>query len=280
MKKTLIALVALISVVLPFAAAQETTAAADSTPAVTDMTVATDGTMAATDTTDGTITSAETPATVDSTPTTVDETTTTAPDETATEETPAVVADDLSYTYAPAPLKLTKDMMLHPTERIFEFGVSAEAGLANNYFAVSDILVKNLVFDLREIADKMPSYGFAVNAFAEPDVFMNLNLTNGVHIGFKTGVEADGAFLIDKGIFAFLGYGNDKSSYTFAVDGSADAYYYLAFSTGFKLFDKYYLTVTPSLFAPLFHAEASDVGVKFNNTTDGSVALTATAAGT
>jgi hypothetical protein len=171
---------------------------------------------------------------------------------------------------------------LHPAHRIFELGIDVQAGASNSYFAVKDFLVKDLVIDLRKIADEMPSEGLLLNAYVSaPGTFMNLNLPNGMHFGISNGIEGNANINIGKGMFEFLGYGNSGNS-TITVDGSAtaDVFSYYTLTAGLKLKNNIQITVSPSLVIPLVHAETTSLTASFSNPEDGSIMATAVADGT
>jgi hypothetical protein len=170
---------------------------------------------------------------------------------------------------------------LYPSHRYFELGIDAQATAANNYFSAKDLLVKDLVFDLKKIAQQMPSNGLVVNAFvAAPKIYWNLNLKNGFHLGSAFGIEGNVTGNIGKNLFDLLGNGNSGSS-TINVDGNAaaDVFAYYDISAGFKL-DQLRITVTPALFIPLVHAETTSMNATVKNPSDGSVQLVANAVGT
>jgi hypothetical protein len=170
---------------------------------------------------------------------------------------------------------------LHPSHRYFEAGFDVQAAATNNYFDVKSLLVKNLVIDLKKIADEMPSNGLVVNAFvAAPESFWNLNLKNGFHLGSAFGIEGNVTGNIGSNLFDLLGYGNADSTTT-DVSGyiKADVFAYYNVSAGFKL-DRLRITVTPALFVPVIHAETTSMNASIQNPADGSVQVVANALGT
>ncbi|MDE5897670.1 MAG: hypothetical protein K2H09_00135, partial [Treponemataceae bacterium] len=161
--------------------------------------------------------------------------------------------------------------------RYFELGISAAAGLSNNYFAARDCLVRDLVFDLADIADTMPKKGLNLDFNTACLFFMNLNLSNGIHAGFSAGVEGAGLLNIGKGLFDFIGNGNDFNE-VIKVDGAVntDVFAVVSAAAGFDLFG-YHLEVMPSVFLPLLHAETDAFSGTFENPEDGSIAARAQA---
>lgn len=160
---------------------------------------------------------------------------------------------------------------LHPAHRYFELGVAASAGLSNNTFGANDIFKKEMVIDLRKLADGMTEQGFRVDAVGGASFFMNLNLKNGVHAGLTVGTEFSGNAAIAKDVFDFLGHGRELGE-TIKAGGnlSADAFAYTTASAGFKIC-RFYCTVSPSVFMPVLHAESSDITASLDNGVSGSV---------
>jgi hypothetical protein len=175
------------------------------------------------------------------------------------------------------PLSAFDYTVLHPVHRYFEIGVKADAGVSNSYFDAKEYLVKDLVIDLRKIADEMPDSGLSVDAYASPCYQMNLNLDNGFHFGLETGVEASGWGMVSKDLFKFLGYGNaGASSMSFDGDMTGDAFYHVSTSVGFRL-GKVRITATPSVFVPIAHADADNFKVSFTNSETGKTTATGAA---
>jgi hypothetical protein len=170
---------------------------------------------------------------------------------------------------------------LHPTHRYFELGFDAQAMATNNYFDAKSLLVKDLVIDLKKIADEMPSNGLLVNAFVSgPETYWNLNLKNGFHLGMASGIEGNVSGNIGKNLFELIGYGNVDDT-SIDVDGyaNADIFAYYTVSGGFKL-GSMRITVKPSLFIPIIHAQTDSLNASLSNPSDGSVKVTANAVGT
>ena len=160
---------------------------------------------------------------------------------------------------------------LHPAHRYFELGVAASAGLSNNTFGANDIFKKEMVIDLRKLADGMTEQGFRVDAVGGASFFMNLNLKNGVHAGLNAGTEIAGNAAVAQDVFNFLGHGRALGQTIQAgADLSADAFAYATASAGFKIC-RFYCTVSPSVFMPVLHAESSDITASLDNGVSGSV---------
>jgi hypothetical protein len=170
---------------------------------------------------------------------------------------------------------------LYPSHRYFEMGFDTQAAATNNYFNAQNIFVKDLVIDLQKIADEMPSNGLLISTFfTAPEIYWNLNLKNGFHIGSAFGIEGNATGNAGKNLFDLLGYGNGDST-TINVDGyaKADLFAYYNVSAGFKI-DPLRITITPALFIPIMHAETTSLNASVKNPADGSVQVVANAVGT
>lgn len=159
--------------------------------------------------------------------------------------------------------------------RFFELGIDEDIGVSNNALNAKECLVKDLVIDLRELADNMPSTGFDINAIETFKFYGNLNLKNQFHLGMTAGIDSSVYGNISKELFDFLGYGN-KMNETLDVSGkvNADVFFYQTLETSFKA-KNILFTLTPAVFAPIAHAETSDMKGKVENGSDGSVKLSA-----
>lgn len=160
---------------------------------------------------------------------------------------------------------------LHPAHRYFELGIAANVGASNNTLGAKDIFTREVVIDLRKLADGMTEQGFRVDAVGGASFFMNLNLKNGVHAGLTAGAEISGNAAIAKDVFDFLGHGRELGE-TIKAGGnlSADAFVYTTASAGFKIC-RFDCTVSPSVFMPVLHAESSDITASLDNGVNGSV---------
>ena len=162
--------------------------------------------------------------------------------------------------------------------RTFEMGMKVDVGANNSYLNTTDILVQNLVIDVNKIADEMPDNGLMFNLLFGYNYFTNLNLKNGVHVGFDTGIELNGNFGLGKEIFEFLSKGNSVGETIKATgDAYADAFMHTDITVGLTILDGYHLEITPSLFRPLAHVGAEKAVGKLTNTEDGKVYLDASA---
>ena len=160
--------------------------------------------------------------------------------------------------------------------RIFEMGFALDVSASNNIFGLNEIFVKTFILDLKKIADKTPSYGFAFKPVVSLSSFMNLNLFNGLHLGFESGLEVNGSFGIGKSMFDFLGYGNSLGA-LIAVDANAyaDVFTHVDIKVGLNFLDGYHLEVQPAIFLPLAHVNTESAKASLQNTADGKIAMTA-----
>lgn len=141
----------------------------------------------------------------------------------------------------------------------FELGFGVDVAATNNVMPIPNIFRKNLVIDLRKISEKMTKRGFVTTANTDVTAFfMNVNLRNGLQIGFKAGVEGGVNLQIGKSLIQAIGEGFD-GGFDADAGGYADAFAYASITGSFKLKNQMRFTIVPSLVAPIFHADISDV---------------------
>lgn len=156
------------------------------------------------------------------------------------------------------------------SQRYFEIKAGTEVGLSNNLFAANDFFKKDLVIDLRKIADDCPENGFNIRADANPSFEINLNIKD-LHIGLVSGVEAYESLEFGKDFFDFLGYGNsigEKLDFSFKND--ADIFAYSQADVGFKL-GKFKINVQPAIFLPVVSIRGGGGSVTVLNDSDGKL---------
>ena len=60
-------------------------------------------------------------------------------------------------------------------KRYFELAIETPFGLSNNTVQMSDVLKKDLVIDLRQLADRVPDNGFDTSFYTNPTFSLNLD---------------------------------------------------------------------------------------------------------
>lgn len=155
--------------------------------------------------------------------------------------------------------------------RFFEIGYGVNVTASNNILPIPSILKKNLVIDLRKISEKLTNSGFvtAVNTDVTA-LFMNVNLRNGLHIGFDAGVEGGVNLKLGKSLMKAIGEGFDGG---FDADAGAyaDVFAHARLTGSFKLKNQMRFTVAPSLVVPIFHADVSDMAASVSTDASGKI---------
>ena len=154
--------------------------------------------------------------------------------------------------------------------RFFEIKTGTALGLSNNLISGNDIFQKNLVIDLRKLADECPDDGMNFIANATPSVELNLNISK-LHIGFSAGSELYGKFNIGKDLFDFAGYGN-KVGETLELSFTADSdmFAYSQLDVGWDA-RKFKLHLKPAVFVPILSTRGNGGTVSVTNGADGSI---------
>ena len=156
------------------------------------------------------------------------------------------------------------------SQRFFEVKAGAEFDFSNNLFAGNDFMKRDLVIDLRKIADECPDNGFNIRADAAPSFAVNLNIKD-FHAGYSSGLELYESLDFGKGLFNLLGYGNEiGETLEFSFTDDADVFAYSQFDVGFKV-GKLRIKAQPALFLPIISIRGAGGTIDVTNDDDGNL---------
>ena len=156
------------------------------------------------------------------------------------------------------------------TQRFFEVKTGVDFGVSNNLFAANQYMKKDLVIDLRKIADECPANGFNIRADIAPLYAMNVNVGD-IHVGVASGVEMYESMALSKDLFDFLGYGNKiGETMNFSIQNDTDVFAFSQLDVGFKL-GKLRITAKPALFLPILSMREGGGSVTLLNDSEGNV---------
>lgn len=157
------------------------------------------------------------------------------------------------------------------SSRIFEVEVNAPVGVSNDALSLNDILVKDLVIDLKKINDNLPEKGMTLGVIANPNVSLDLNIL-GFSIGATVGVNANAKIGIGKDLFEFLGngYNAGETMNVALVDPYADVFAYVEAPIGINT-KKFSLSVIPTVFVPLVSLDDTTINAKLTNGATGEL---------
>lgn len=154
-------------------------------------------------------------------------------------------------------------------DRYFELSVGSKFGLSNNSLQIGDFLKKDVVIDLKKLAEQMPENGWTLNSYLLPEVSLRLNLRK-VQIALTSGTEVWSEGNVSKDLFNYIGKGNSLyQTVNISQKINADAFAFEEISVGFNI-KKFKIVVKPAFFMPVFHAGSSNGLLKMNNLSDGS----------
>lgn len=154
--------------------------------------------------------------------------------------------------------------------RFFEFYMKGPASVSNNAIFVDDIMKENAVIDLEKMANDLPDTGFSTYVISDPEVGINFRIKN-LGFGINGGVQNYEKFSIAKGLFDFLGKGNQlNEELDFAMKFNADVNLNLGTEILFPVKKKYLIKIKPALFVPLMHVTTQDSKLVLNNTEEGA----------
>lgn len=160
-------------------------------------------------------------------------------------------------------------------KRYFEIKTGADIGISNNLFSCSNLLKKDLVIDLKKIADDCPESGFYIRAGINPKLELNLNILD-LNFGYSAGVEFYEKFQLGKDIFDFLGYGNNVGeTLDISFNNSTEVYAFNQVDVGFKI-GKFKINVRPAVFLPILSICNSGGSLTVLNDTDGRLQINMT----
>lgn len=156
-------------------------------------------------------------------------------------------------------------------ERLIEFRLNFPFSISNNTLMLTDYLVEDLVFDLGEFADKMPSEGFVVNTQTDPSINLKAQIPNGPSVGVDLGLNLYTRLGLSKDVFNFIGHGNGDEEFnlTESLDGFGDVFGYVKANVGWD-FNKFSVVVSPSLFTTVVHLRTNNAYVNAYNRDDGT----------
>ena len=172
---------------------------------------------------------------------------------------------------------LKKVNLLRKPKRIFEIGFQVDTGVSNNFLNAKDFFVEEVVIDLPQMSEDVPSDGWQIDFLFNNNLYVNLNLINNMQFGVNFGVDAYGFVNISKKLFDYLGKGFNYYE-TLHVGGNAEgeSFFYTQAKIGFDLFG-FHITAKPALVKPLLKLETNDMYGAYKNDSDGSVIVSAIA---
>lgn len=155
-------------------------------------------------------------------------------------------------------------------ERYFELAVDMPFGLSNNSIKIGDVFQKNLVIDLREIADNMPDEGLGFYMYSNPAFSFSLRIKN-FKIGAKTGIESWAYGGVSKDLFDYIGKGNSLGqTVTISQNVNTDVFAVHEIFASFKV-KQLKVTVKPAVFLPVLHVSSNDGKLTLENNEDGTL---------
>ena len=172
---------------------------------------------------------------------------------------------------------LKKVNLLRKPKRIFEIGFQVDTGVSNNFLNAKDFFVEEVVIDLPQMSEDVPSDGWQIDFLFNNNLYVNLNLINNMQFGVNFGVDAYGFVNVSKKLFDYLGKGFNYYE-TLHVGGNAEgeSFFYTQAKIGFDLFG-FHITAKPALVKPLLKLETNDMYGAYKNDSDGSVIVSAIA---
>ncbi len=154
-------------------------------------------------------------------------------------------------------------------DRYFELYTHVPVSVSNSTFFLDDIMQREIVIDLRELANQLPKKGITFTSMVAPETGFNLNLDR-VRVNGSIGVDVQGSFNLPKEIVEFVAYGNKlNEDISASIEANADMFVY--FNSSVKVLnEKYSFTVAPTIFMPVAHSELNNAKAVVSNSADGT----------
>lgn len=164
---------------------------------------------------------------------------------------------------------------LYKPHRFVEVGVTATAGASNNYFSATDYLHKEVVVDLRKIAEEMPEDGLYLDTLVQTQAFINFNFGQRFRLGLFTGIEGSGGLNIEKDLFDLLGKGYSVGeTKNIAIKGHGDVFATAGLSYATRI-GSFGIKITPTYFVPIAYVADASATVSVTNTESGAIRASA-----
>ena len=155
-------------------------------------------------------------------------------------------------------------------DRFFEIGFDVNAGVSNNYFAISDILREEIVINMDKLNRGIGNSGLAFNENTNVDFFMNIN-TSIFKASFFADFEVKMNAFIGKGLFDFLANGNElDKEFVIGFGLGASVIEENSFSLEIP-FDKIKVKAVPSYYVPLLYVPYTNLNVATVIKSDGTI---------
>ncbi|MDR0411650.1 MAG: hypothetical protein LBH75_06725 [Treponema sp.] len=199
-------------------------------------------------------------------------------DDLPTDSVVAASEEEVEVSQAPKPQTKKKGKLVFPYRRFVEFGVNGSVGLSNNFAGLSDILRKNIMLDMSELADRIKTDGWNINMNVNADVFFNFNISPRWGFGFSSSVSGDINATLSKSLMTLLAKGNisnPSQSGGVSVSGGVFTDVGLDMHGRFLKDNKLKVSLIPSMFVPVVYIPKSGITYQLN----AHDALTVTAGG-
>jgi hypothetical protein len=143
-------------------------------------------------------------------------------------------------------------------DRIFEVGINAAGGFANDAISAKDIFQETFVLDIDEISK---NFRIFFGADISP-LYFNYNNKNNWGFGLSTGVTAEGSISLSEKILSFSEAVEDKSEINGAVFAEIGI-------PAFFHFKKFRIKIKPALYYPVVYTK-SEISYTFFTNYDGT----------
>ena len=155
--------------------------------------------------------------------------------------------------------------------RVWELGVTADVGIANNYFEILDFFQPTIVIDFNDMYDSVGVNGLTLDLELGAHIFSNV-LTKKFSFGFDIGFDPTINMAISKDFIDFIANGNElDETQTLTLGVAAEAFLDVVLPVNFKLGKLLAFSVSPAYFLPVVYMPYTPIGVDVTMGSDGSI---------
>ncbi|MGI5058658.1 hypothetical protein [Treponema pectinovorum] len=155
--------------------------------------------------------------------------------------------------------------------RYVEFGVEGGVGVSNNYFAASELLVKDVVIDLNKIANEISDEGLILDFDVKSSWHFSIDKNSKFRLKVFMGIEGNGYGNVSQDFFKLIGNGISENTFK-KIDvklyGDIFAQAGVSYKTEIK---GYGVRFTPTFFAPILHVADTNATVYYRASDTGHI---------
>lgn len=152
--------------------------------------------------------------------------------------------------------------------RYVEVGFNSMFEVDQNFKGLSEVMKKELVIDLTEVADSLGPDGLVFHGAFGQGLNFKYGIKKNWGVGIDIKIEGSGLVSTGKGLFDFLGHGTDDGSLSTNLGAEAEAYLDIAVPAHF-IINNFKISVAPSYYIPLLYIPHTQIPFKAESGKEG-----------